>query len=48
MPVILIKSAPQVSDININNHKHQEDLFIGICTKNLLIRLFEDGDILSS
>ena len=30
------KSAPQVSDIIIDNHKPQEELFIGICTKNLL------------
>ena len=30
------KSAPQVSDITIDNRKPQEELFIGICTKNLL------------
>ena len=40
-----IKRAPQVSDINIDNHKPQEELFIGICTKNLLNKLFEDGEI---
>ena len=45
MHVIEIKSAPQVSDINIDNHKPQEELFIGICTKNLLNKLFEDGEI---
>ena len=43
MPVTEIKSAQQVSDINIDNHKSQEELFIGICTKNLLNKLFEDG-----
>ena len=42
-----IKNAPQVSDINIDNHKPQEELFIGICTKNLLNKLFEDGEISS-
>ena len=45
MSVTEIKSAPQVSDINIDNHKPQEELFIGICTKNLLNKLFEDGEI---
>ena len=45
MPVTEIKSAPQVSGINIDNHKPQEELFIGICTKNLLNKLFEDGEI---
>ena len=32
------ESAPQVSDVNI------EELFIGICTKILLNKLFEDGE----
>ena len=45
MSVTEIKSAPQVSDINIDNHKPQEELLIGICTKNLLNKLFEDGEI---
>ena len=45
MPVTEIKNAPQVSDINIDNHKPQEELFVGICTKNLLNKLFEDGEI---
>ena len=45
MPVTEIKSAPQVSDINIDHHKPQEELFRGICTKNLLNKLFEDGEI---
>ena len=44
MPVTEIKIAPQVSGIDIDNHKAQEELFIGICTKNLL-KLFEDGEI---
>ena len=44
MPVTEIKIAPQVSDIDIDNHNAQEELFIGICTKNLL-KLFEDGEI---
>ena len=30
MPVTKIKSGPQVSDINIDNHKPQEEFFIGI------------------
>ena len=45
MRVTEIKSAPQVSDINIDNHNPQEKLPIGICTKNLLNKLFEDGEI---
>ena len=45
MPVAEIKSAPQVSDINIDNHKPQEELFRGVCTKNLHNKLFEDGEI---
>ena len=45
MPVTEIKSAPQVSDINIDNHKPQEEFFIGIYTKNLFNKLFEDGEI---
>ena len=36
MPVTEIKSAPQVSDINIDNHKPQEEFFIGIYTKIFL------------
>ena len=31
--------------MNIDNHKPQEELFIGFCTKNLLNKLFEDGEI---
>ena len=45
MSVTEIKSAPQVSGINIDNHKPQEELFIGICTKNLLNKLLEDGEV---
>ena len=45
MPVAEIKSAPQVSDINIDNHKPQEELFRGVCTKNLHNKLFKDGEI---
>ena len=45
MPVAETKIAPQVSDINIDNHKPQEELFIGICTKNLLNKLQEDIEI---
>ena len=45
MSVTEIKSAPQISDINIDNQKSQEELFIGICTENLLNKLFEDGEI---
>ena len=45
MPATEIKNAPQVSDINIDNHKPQEELFIGFCTKNLLNKLFKDGEI---
>ena len=45
MPVTETKSAPQVSDISIDNHKPQEELFVGICAKNLLKKLFEYGEI---
>ena len=45
MPVTETKSAPQVSDISIDNHKPQEELFVGICAKNLLNKLFEYGEI---
>ena len=45
MPVTEIKSTPQVSNINIDNQKPQEELFIGICTTNLLNKLLEDGEI---
>ena len=45
MPVTEIKSVPQVSDINTDNHKAQEELFLGICAKNLLNKLFEDEEI---
>ena len=45
IPVTEIKSTPQVSDINIDNQKPQEELFIGICTTNLLKKLLEDGEI---
>ena len=45
MPVAEIKSTPQISDINIDNQKPQEELFIGICTTNLLNKLLEDGEI---
>ena len=45
MRVTEIKSAPQVSDINIDNHNPQEELPIDICTKNILNKLFEDGEI---
>ena len=45
MRVTEIKRAPQVSDINIDNHNPQEELPIDICTKNILNKLFEDGGI---
>ena len=45
MPVTEIKSVPQVSDINTDNHKAQEELFLGICAKNLFNKLFEDEEI---
>ena len=45
MPVTETKSAPQVSDISIDNHKPQEELFVGICAKNLLKKLFEYWEI---
>ena len=47
MPVTETKSAPQVSDISIDNHKPQEELFVGICGKNVLKKLFEYGEILA-
>ena len=45
IPVTEIKSAPQASDTNTDNHKSHEKLFIGIRTKNLLNKPFEDGKI---
>ena len=45
MPVTEIKSVPQVSGINIDNHKPQEELLIGICAKNFLNKLLEDGEV---
>ena len=45
MTVTETKSAQQVSDISIDNHKPQEELFVGICAKNLLKKLFEYGEI---
>ena len=45
MRVTEIKSAPQASDMNIDNHKPQEELPIDICIKNLLNKLFEDREI---
>ena len=45
MPVTEIKSVPQVSGINIDNHKPQEELLIGICAKNLLNKLLKDGEV---
>ena len=43
MSVTEIKSAPQVPDINIDIHKPQKELFIGICMKNLN-NLFQNGE----
>ena len=43
MPVTEIKSAPQVSYINIDNHKPHKELFIGIVQKIFLTNS-EDGE----
>ena len=48
IPVAEIRSASQVSDINTNNHKPEQEMFIGISTKTLINKLFEKGDIINS
>ena len=45
MPVAEVRSASQVSDINTNNHKPKQEMFISISTKTLIYKLFEEGDI---
>ena len=46
IPVAEIRSTSQVSDININNDKPKQGMFIEISTKKTLInKLVEQGDI---
>ena len=45
IPVAEITSASQISDINTNNHKPEQEMFINISTKTLIKKLFQDGDI---
>ena len=45
IPIAEIRSASQVSDINTNNHKPNQEMFIGISTKTLINKLFEEGDV---
>ena len=45
IPVAEIRSASQVSDINTNNDKPKQEMFIGISTKTLINKLVEEGDI---
>ena len=40
-----ITSASQISDINTNNHKPEQEMFINISTKTFINKLFEDGNI---
>ena len=42
MPVAEIRSASQVLDINTNNHRPEQEIFIGISTKTLIYKLFEE------
>ena len=44
-PVAKIRSASQVSDINTNNHKPEQEMFIGISRKTLINKLFQEGKI---
>ena len=45
IPVAEIRSTTQGSDINTNNKKPEQEIFIGISTKTLINKLFEEGDI---
>ena len=45
IPVAEIRSTSQGSDINTNNKKPEQEIFIGISTKALINKLFEEGDI---
>ena len=45
IPVAEIRSTSQGSDINTNNKKPEQEIFIGISTKTLINKLFEEGDI---
>ena len=47
IPVAEITSASQISNINTNNHKPEQEMFINISTKTFINKLFEDGDITS-
>ena len=40
-----IRSASQVSDINTNNHKSEQEIFIVISTKTFINKLFQEGYI---
>ena len=42
MPVTEIKSTPQVLENDIDNHKPQA--CVGVCSQNLLNKLFEDKE----
>ena len=42
MPVAEIRSASQVLDINTNNYRPEQEIFIGISTKTLIYKLFEE------
>ena len=45
MPVTETKSAPQISDITIDNYKPQEGFLIVFVQKIFLKKLSEDGEI---
>ena len=45
IPVCTFKSADHLFIINLDNHKHPEDMYLGLLTKSTLNKLFEDGTI---
>ena len=42
------KSADHLSTINLENHKHPKDMYLGLLTKSTLSKLFEGGTISDS
>ena len=48
MLVCTIKSSDHLSTINLENHKHPEDMYLGLLTKSTLIKLLEDETISDS
>ena len=48
VPVRTIKSADHLSTINLENHKHPEDMYLGLLTNSTLNKLFQNGTISDS